>query len=142
MPDDTSKAQYSLPFAVATMVVHGCIGVEHITGAGLTDPLVAQVLTRITVNETAKHSTRFPKSRFADVTITTTDGRVLISGDIHARGGPEAPMERTEVIAKFMEFATPSLGEIRAAAIRDAVLGLTREDAKFSDLAALLFDAP
>lgn len=142
MPDDTSKAQYSLPFAVATMVVHGRIGVEHITGAGLTDPLVAQVLNRITVNETAKHSDRFPKSRFADVTITTTDGRVLTSGDIHARGGPEAPMEPAEVIAKFMEFATPSLGETRAAAIRDAVLGLTDEDAKFSDLSALLFDAP
>lgn len=142
MPDDTSKAQYSLPFAVATMVAYGRIGVEHITGAGLSDPLVASVVERVSVAEVARHSDRFPKSRFADVTMTLTDGRVLDSGDVHARGGPEAPMDRSEVIDKFMEFSTPSLGEARAAAIRDAVLGLTNPNSKYSDLGALIYDAP
>ena len=141
MPDDTSKAQYSLPFAVATMVAHGRIGVEHITGAGLSDPLVAAIVDRISVAETARHSDRFPQSRVADVVMTLTDGRELASGDVHARGGPEAPMDRDEVIAKFMEFATPPLGVSRAAAIRDAVLGLQSPDAKFSDLGALIYDA-
>ena len=65
----------------------------------------------------------------------------MASGDVHARGGPEAPMDRDEVIAKFMEFATPPLGVSRAAAIRDAVLGLQSPDAKFSDLGALIYDA-
>ncbi|WP_421700968.1 MmgE/PrpD family protein [Aliiroseovarius sp.] len=142
MPDDTSKAQYSLPFAVATMVAHGRIGVEHITGDGLTDPLVAQIVDRITVQEAARHSDRFPACRVADVVISTVDGRELTSGDVHARGGPEAPMDRDEVVQKFMEFATPSLGAARAGAIRDAVLGLTQPDARFSDLGALIFDAP
>lgn len=142
LPDTTAKAQYSLPFAVATMVAHGRIGVEHITGAGLRDPLVADILPRITVREAARHSERFPACRVADVVITTTDGREFASGDVHARGGPEAPMERDEVVQKFMEFASPSLGETRAGAIRDAVLGLTQPGAKFSDLGALIFDAP
>ncbi len=142
MPDDTSKAQYSLPFAVATMAAHGRIGVEHITGAGLSDPLVASILKRISVSEAARHSDRFPKGRFADVVITLTDGQVIESGDVHARGGPEAPMERTEVIEKFMEFAAPSLGRDRAEEIRDAVLGLTSANSSFSDLSALIYDAP
>ena len=139
MPDDTSKAQYSLPFAVATMVAHGRIGVENITGAGLADPLVASIVERISVAEAARHSVRFPESRFADVSITLTDGRKLESGDVHARGGPEVPMDETEVIDKFMEFATPSLGASRAAAIRDAVLGLGAPGSKFSDLGALIY---
>ncbi len=142
MPDNTSKAQYSLPFAVAVMVAHGRIGVEHVSGSGLSDPLVAGILERITVRETDIHNANFPAGRTADVVITTHDGQVHESGFVHARGGIEAPMSRDEVIAKFMEFATPSLGVARTAAIRDAVLGLTRPDARFSEVGALIFDAP
>lgn len=142
MPDDTSKAQYSLAFAVAVMAVHGRIGLEHISGKGLSDPSVALVLERISVYEAARHSERFPNSRSCDVVITLTNGQELASGDVHARGGPEAPMSEAEVIAKFMEFATPSLGVIRAGAIRDAVLGLTLPGSKFSDLGRLIYDAP
>ncbi|WP_050604306.1 MmgE/PrpD family protein [Ruegeria sp. 6PALISEP08] len=142
MPDDTSKAQYSLPFAVATMAAHRRIGVEHITGAGLSDPLVASIADRISVFETERHSRRFPKSRFADVSITLTDGQVLDSGDVHARGGPEAPMDDAEVDEKFMEFAAPSLGTDRAEAIRKTVWGLCAPGSKFSDLAELLYDEP
>ncbi len=142
MPDTTSKAQYSLQFAVATMIAHGRIGVEHISGSGLTDPLVASIIGRITVAEAARHSDRFPKSRIADVRMVLTDGRVLESGDVQARGGPEAPMDQNEVIEKFMAFASPSLGADRAAAIRDAVFGLSETKSKFSDLGALIYDAP
>jgi hypothetical protein len=76
------------------------------------------------------------------VAITTTDGRVLLSGDVHARGGPEAPLSRDEVEAKYMEFAVPVLGKERAEAIRDAILSLTTPQSRFSDLSALLYDPP
>ena len=142
MPDTTSKAQYSLRFAVATYVIHGRIGLEHISGAGLKDAAVAELLARVTVTETERHSARFPAGRWADVVITTNDGRVLASGDVHARGGPEAPMSLQDVGAKYMEFAAPVLGANRAAAIRDAVLSLDDRDSRFSDLAALLYDPP
>ncbi|TIW02562.1 MAG: MmgE/PrpD family protein, partial [Mesorhizobium sp.] len=142
MPDTTSKAQYSLRFAVATFIIHRRIGLEHISGAGLADAAVADMLTRITVTETERHSARFPAGRWADVVITTNDGRVLMSGDVHARGGPEAPMTWHDVKAKYMEFAAPVLGSGRAAAIRDAVLSLDDRDSRFSDLSALLYDPP
>jgi len=142
MPDTTSQAQYSLPFAVGTFAVNGRIGVEQISGEGLRDSRVARLVDCTTVAEVARHSERFPKNRFADVRITLQDGRVLDSGDTHARGGPEAPMSEAEVIAKFMEFASPSLGEARAAQIRDATLGLTHPDSLFSDLRALIYDDP
>lgn len=142
MPDTTSKAQYSLPFAVATMAVHGNIRLEHISGAGLSDPAVAGMLGRVTVTEVERHSARFPQGRWADVRITTTDGRILDSGDVHARGGPEAPFSLDDIVAKYMEMAAPVLGEPRAAAIRDAILGLTGEDSRFGNLAALLYDPP
>ena len=142
MPDTTSKAQYSLPFAVATMIVHGGIGLDHISGAGLADPAIAKVLKRISVAESERHTGRFPEGRWADVLIRTTDGRTLESGDVHARGGPEAPMSREDVLAKYRDFATPVLGEERSNAIRDKILGLTAPNSRFADLAVLLYDIP
>ncbi|KIC26904.1 MULTISPECIES: MmgE/PrpD family protein [unclassified Leisingera] len=142
IPSTTSQAQYSLGFAVAIQAAYGRIGVEHISGAGLADPLVASIHERITVSEAARHSVRFPACRVADVVVTLTDGRVIESGDVHARGGPEAPFSQEDIERKFMEFAAPSLGEARAGAIRDAVLGFTNEGSNFSDLGRLIYDAP
>lgn len=142
MPDTTSKAQYSLAFAIATMVAHGRIGVEHISDDGLADPAVAAIMPRIAVAEDARHNARFPAGRWADVTMTLTDGRVLASGDVHARGGPEAPFSRADIVEKYMSFAAPVLGDARAAAIRDRVLELGKPDSRFSGLAALLYAPP
>lgn len=140
MPDTTSKAQYSLPFSVATQLVHGHIGLEHISGAGLADPAVAALVARTVMQAAPQHQARFPTGRWADVEITLTDGRVLASGDTHARGGPERPFGRAEVVEKFMRFAVPVLGEARANGLCAAVLNLTAPGSRFADVAAHLYD--
>jgi 2-methylcitrate dehydratase PrpD len=142
LPDTTSQAQYSLRFSVAAFIVHGRIGLEHISGAGLADAAVADMLERITISESDRHSARFPAGRWADVVITTTDGRTLLSGDVHARGGPEAPLTHDEIVAKYMEFAAPAVGERRAAGIRDAMLSMVDPASRFSDLSAMLYEPP
>ncbi|MCL6282376.1 MmgE/PrpD family protein [Ruegeria sp. 2012CJ41-6] len=138
MPETTSQAQYSLRFAVASQMVHGTIGVAQISGPGLSDPVVAAILPKIEVVETATHNARFPTHRTADAEVETRDGRVLHSGDTHARGGVEVPMSEAEITGKFMGFAAPCLGEPRAAAIRDRVLSLTQAESRISDLLPLL----
>jgi len=142
MPTTTSEAQYSLPFAVATMIVHGAIGVEHITGDNLSCPRVAGLVSRTTMILEDRHEQRFPQGRWSDVTLHLVDGTVLASGDTEARGGPERPFSEADVVAKFHAFADPVLGAPRAAAIRDAALRLTERDCSFTDLTQYLFDAP
>lgn len=142
MPDTTSKAQYSLPFTVATMIANGRIGLDHISDAGLVDPVVAGLVAHTQMIEDPKHEDRFPAGRWADVTLHLHDGRVLHSGDTHARGGPERPFSETDIIAKYMEFTVPVVGNERAALIRDAVLGLTGPTARFSDVTQHLFATP
>ena len=140
MPATTSEAQYSLPFAVATCIVHGRIGLEHISGAGLSDPEVARLVAATTMHADPRHQARYPEGRWADVRITLADGRVLSSGDVHARGGPERPYSADDIVAKFMAFAEPALGAERAAALRDAVLALPRPGTRFAEVARHLFD--
>ncbi|WP_300069092.1 MmgE/PrpD family protein [uncultured Ruegeria sp.] len=142
LPETTSQAQYSLAFAVAIYAVHGQIGVEQITGTSLSDPGVAALMARIHVAESDHHNAGFPQGRSADVRITTTDGRVLVSGHVDARGGTEAPLTKTEVIEKFMQFASPVVGRARAEAIRQAVLGWIDSKTSYADVADLIYDPP
>lgn len=139
VPDSTAEAQYSLSFAVATQAVHGRIGLEHVSGAGLRDPRVLALIDRIAVSESDVHNASFPHTRDADVQITLRDGRELDSGLVHARGGSERPMPEGDIIAKFGEFAGPVLGASRADAIRDAVLGLADGGAGLADLRQHLY---
>lgn len=136
MPATTSQAQYSLPFALSVMLVRGRIGPDDISGAGLSDPAVAEVLPRIFLHEAAHHSERFPAGRWSDVTVTLRDGRQLASGDVHARGGPEDPMEMQEIEAKFLTMAS-ALGTERAATLWAMRARLLHSDATFEELAAL-----
>ncbi len=142
MPDTTSEAQYSLHFALATVLLHDRIGPEHLTGNGLQDPHVAAVIPRIRVSEDARHSDRFPAARWSDIEVTLTDGRVVRSGDVHARGGPEAPMADAEVLQKFRHMAGAHLSDERIAAIWAMRDELLEPDRKFSDLATLVTPAP
>jgi 2-methylcitrate dehydratase PrpD len=139
LPDTTSEAQYSLRFAIAARIAKGHVGPDEITGPGLSDPDVAAMMDRIAITEDARHSTRFPGGRWSDVTLTLNDGRTLASGDVHARGGPEAPMHLAEVEAKFHLMAR-TLPEPRRRAIWAMRDRLQDPDSRFAELLDLLID--
>lgn len=139
MPSTTSEAQYSLAFAVATVIQHGRIGLEHISGNSLKDPAIASLVERIETRTELRHEQRYPEGRWADLEFTLHDGRTLTSGDVHARGGPERPYNQNDIVAKFEEFASPVLGSARAAKLRDAVLRLPDKQASFSAVAECLY---
>ncbi|NRB32827.1 MAG: MmgE/PrpD family protein, partial [Rhizobiaceae bacterium] len=138
VPDSTSKAQYSLAFAVASMLRHGRIGVEQISENAFADEATANLLARIDVLEDQRHSSRFPAGRWSDVTIDLTDGRTLSSGDVHARGGPEAPMSEAEVKEKFLSLSRQTVAPQRMEQIWAAGKALLAPDTPFAALADLV----
>ena len=141
MPKTTSHAQYSLAFALAALLVHGRIGPDQVTGTALSDPDIAAVVERIRVSEDPRHSARFPDGRWSDVTVHLSDGRTMSSGDVNAKGGPEAPLPRAAVEAKFLEM-TRCLDRNRATAIWDMRDHLMEPGTRFADLLRLLHEHP
>jgi 2-methylcitrate dehydratase PrpD len=142
MPDHSARAQYALAFPVAWMLVEGHIGLDQISGEGLSDPRVARLvaLTEGVVEE--RHQAKFPaRGRWADIEIEMQDGSVYASGDLNASGGPDAPFDAQTIREKYMAFAGPVLGQTRAEAIREAVLSLTAPDARFASINELITPA-
>ena len=141
MPETTSHAQYSLAFALGALLVHGKIGPEQVTGKALSDPDIEAVVGKIRVSEDRRHSARFPEGRWSDVTVHLSDGRTMSSGDVNAKGGPEAPLPHDAVKVKFLEM-TRCLGHDRATAIWEMRDRLTVPDTRFADLLRLLHARP
>ena len=87
-PQDTEEAQYSLPFPVAGVLVHGRLGVSELSGAALQDPLVLRLSDCVELVEDEAYNARFPAERFARVEVETTDGQVYKSGPAEPTWGP------------------------------------------------------
>ena len=122
------------------MIRHGTIGLAQISGAGLRDVDVAALVNKTNLSVEPRHEARFPSGRWADVSVTLTNGRVLESGDLNARGGPDDPFSTAQICKKFQGFAVPVVGQARADAIQAACLGLAQSGANFAPLLAVLKD--
>ncbi len=138
MPETTSQAQYSLAFAVATMLRHGEVAPRHIVDAALGDPETAEIIAKIRVVEAQRHNDRFPEGRWSDAAVSLRDGRVLESGDINARGGFDTPLAAADIREKFNLFCAESLPPDHAEQIWDSCFDLKEETAKFADLCDLV----
>ncbi|RWI63141.1 MAG: MmgE/PrpD family protein, partial [Mesorhizobium sp.] len=85
------------------------VGTEEITGRGLTDPLTAALQKRIVLVEHGPYSNVFPAERWAEVVVSTTDGRRLASDPATPRGDPESPLRTDELRSKYRALASTSL---------------------------------
>lgn len=125
-PEPTTMlgAKFSLPFAMATTLVHGGATVEAFRGPALADARVRDLARRVTVREDAALTARLPGLRPARVAVNLRDGRVLRHEVLTNRGDTEDPYGPDEVRAKFLELASPVWGEAACGRIAAAVEAL------------------
>jgi 2-methylcitrate dehydratase PrpD len=132
-------AKFSLPFAVATSIVHGGIGLDAFRDEARRNPAVQDLARRVTVREDPALTAMLPGLRPARLRVTLADGHVLSAEVLTNRGDTEDPYGPQDVTGKFFELAGPTFGTEGARRIADAVGALDRTDA--TTLLALL-DAP
>lgn len=117
-------AKFSIPFALATTIVHGAATVPAFRGPARENPAVQALAQRVTVEEDPAMTAQLPGLRPARVRITLADGSVHSAEVTTNRGDTEDPYAEAEVRAKFRELADPVYGAARAQAIEEAVLAL------------------
>jgi 2-methylcitrate dehydratase PrpD len=118
-PPNGYAAKFSLPYLVAVMLVKGEAGLADFTDEAAADPAVLAVAAR--VGYELDPTIDYPRRFIGDVRVTLDDGRVLQARQDHPRGGPDFPLTRADLEAKFRGNAGLRLPADRIARIVAAV---------------------
>lgn len=121
-PSGVTAAQMSIPYGVACMLVHGDVSAIRFTDATIAAPEVVSVARRVSVVRDEAIDALGPEQRYTvRLELRMTDGR-LLTGDASDRpGGRTRPLSPEQVHTKFLDLASPILGEARARELESAV---------------------
>lgn len=117
VPASANEARFSMPFMLATALVHGSVRMRAYEAAGLADPGVHALMPRIATAVDAELDARFPAQRAARIEIVRRDGLRLAHFQPNRKGDPEDPLDDADLGNKLLELATPVIGGARAAAL-------------------------
>lgn len=127
-PRTAAEARFSIPYVVATAMIHGSVRLSAFTPQRLADPDIRMLMSRIRLSVDAELDGRFPGQRAARVKIKAADGRELEYLQPTRKGDPEQPLTDDDLSGKFMELAAPVLGHGRAQELLQRLWGLEERD--------------
>jgi 2-methylcitrate dehydratase PrpD len=116
-PRTAAEARFSLPYVVATALLHGQVRLAAFAPNRLADPRTRELMTRITVGVDPALNAAFPRQRAARVSIRLRDGRSETLLQPTRKGDPDAPLSDAELEDKFLELAAPVIGDLPAYAL-------------------------
>ncbi len=125
-PANTLAAKFSVPFAVATRIVHGTSALSSFTWEAVRRPDVLALAQKVRVSHDPAMSQRLPAERPARVLMRLTDGRQLLAEAGVNRGDDASPYTREELRAKFMDLSGRIWPAAHCRDLLEATLGLAR----------------
>ena len=125
-PATTLAAKFSMPHILAATCQLGHAGAEAFAQSTLTDPAIAALRARVELVRFAP-DLPWPTDRPARVTLEFDDGTRRTAECLSARGGPDRPFARDEILAKIRGItapAYPAMPEVLAALVAGEKSGL------------------
>jgi 2-methylcitrate dehydratase PrpD len=113
-PEGEYQAKFSLQYVVAHALVHGSVRLNAFSAERLDDAEVRALMKRIECVADTELSKVYPTQRAAHVEIQMNDGRKHTHFQPTRKGDPEMPLSDAELDDKFIELATPVLGDVPA----------------------------
>jgi 2-methylcitrate dehydratase PrpD len=141
-PRNTLAAKFSVPFAVATRIVHGHSRLAAFTWDAVRDERVRALAQRVSVTEDATMTARLPAERPARVVIHGRDGRQWVGEAGVNRGDDASPYTREELRGKFMDLTGRVWDAAHAERTLQATLDLCQGQGTLAGWAALLRQPP
>lgn len=124
-PATAIDARFSLPFTVATALVHGSVGLDHFGAAALKDVEVLRTASRVRFE---RHATwDRSQATSAQLRVRLDDGRTFHEERLEALGAPTRPLDDERLLQKFAACAARAAipwTDSRAAAVARRILAL------------------
>lgn len=138
-PGSDYDAKFSLPYAVASGLMRGRLGLQELLPAAFTEPAALALMDR--VHAEIDPASTFPLHYSAELRVTLKNGEVLRHREAVNRGHAERPLSNTEIQHKFGANAALHFAPERAARVQQQVLALPQL-ADASTLETLLAQDP
>ena len=114
-PANGYAAKFSLPYLLAVMFVKGRASLAEFTDEAARDPQALEVAGKVTYE--LDPTIDYPRQFIGHVAVQLRDGRRLEERQDHPRGGPDFPMSREQIEAKFLGNASLAVSETQAAVV-------------------------
>jgi 2-methylcitrate dehydratase PrpD len=141
-PRNTLAAKFSIPFAVATRIVHGHSRLAAFTWDAVRDERVLALAQRVSVTEDPAMTARLPAERPARVVIHGRDGQRWEGAVGVNRGDDASPYTRDELRAKFLDLTGRVWHADHAERTLQATLALVDGHGTLAGWTALLREPP
>ena len=118
-PDNMLAAKFSIPFAIATTLIHGHSGIESFLPEEVGKKEIQALAARVEVAEDSELTRMMPSKRPSRVTVHLKDGESFTETVYVSKGDIENPYTTQEVEEKFLSLTTTIYGAGKAKEILD-----------------------
>jgi 2-methylcitrate dehydratase PrpD len=125
-PQNMLAAKFSIPFAVATLLVHGRTDVSCFTPQKVRSEAIQALAKKVEVREDPKLTAMMPARRPSRVRVALKSGEKLEAEVTMNRGDFEDPYGPEDLEKKYFSLADPVWGHARAEQIRSQVMELDK----------------
>ncbi len=120
-PENMLAAKFSIPFAIATTVIHGHSGVESFLPGKVKQKEILDLAARVHVEERTEFTQRMPSRRPSRVTVRLKNGATFSETVWVSKGDMEDPYTEEELDRKFIDLTGPVYGLEKAKAMLDRI---------------------
>lgn len=121
-PGSDYDAKFSLPYAVASGLLRGRLGLQELLPAAYTEPAACALMDRVQVQ--ADPAATFPRHYSGELCVTLKNGTVLRHREAVNRGHAERPLANTEIQRKFVDNAKLHFGAAHTQQLQQLLLAL------------------
>ena len=121
-PKDWFGTRFSIPFALATLLIGGREGLDAFSDEAVADPAVMGLAQRVEVVEEKSFDAAYPAEQRVDLAIRLRDGSTLAGRCLITSGEPTRPHDPQDLAHKYRTLAEPLWGAARAAQLREALM--------------------
>jgi len=125
-PQNMLAAKFSIPFAVATTLVHGSTGTGSFRPEAVQLPSVKDLAGRVFVKEDPEFTAMMPARRPSRVKVTLKSGERLEAEVTMNKGDFEDPYGTADLEKKYHSLADPVWGHEKAMEIRSHVMAFEK----------------
>ncbi|MGZ8230704.1 MAG: MmgE/PrpD family protein [Burkholderiales bacterium] len=117
-------ARFSVPFALASILVHGKSGLASFDDSAVANPRVQALAQRVDLREEPSFTARYPAEQPVTVRIVMKDGAVHTGECVVTKGEPTNPHTPEELTAKFLELGESVWGRAMTQRLYDGLMRL------------------